>query len=399
MHVGSEANGGRQRRVGDAVRAPEWSRWNRSGEPWTVGIEEEVMLLDPVTWMPASRSEEVLATLDPEFAAHTSAETHGSAVELATSPHGTVGAAVGELSELRTRLAHALRALGLAGAGAGTHPLATWEDTEVSPGARYQFLYSELRELARREPTFALHVHVGVSDPDSAVRALNGVRERLPLLLALSANSPFWQGRDSGLASARIPVFQAFPRTGSPRHFDSYAEYVEAVDVLLRCDAIPEPTFLWWDARLQPALGTVEVRVMDAQTRVRDTAALVALVQSLVRREALGEPDDGPPIPPEVLEENRFLAARDGMRAAIVAPAEGGCVPVQHVLEQLLHECEPHADRLGCAEELAALRHLAAHPGDVRQRAIAARPGGLQGVAQALHGEFVASRAERVVPA
>jgi carboxylate-amine ligase len=374
-----------------------WSDWHRSSEPWTVGIEEEVMLLDPVTWMPASRSEEVLAALNPEFAAHTSAETHGSAIELATSPHRTVTGAVGQLADLRARLERALGGLGLAGAGAGTHPMATWEDTEVSPGARYQFLYSSLRELARREPTFALHVHVAVPDPAAAVRALNGVRERLPLLLALSANSPFWQGRDSGLASARIPVFQAFPRTGSPRHFDSYAEYVEAVDVLLRCDAIPEPTFVWWDARLQPALGTVEVRVMDAQTRVRDTAALVALVQSLVCREALGP--DRPPIPPEVIEENRFLAARDGTRAALVAPEAGRCVPVGAVLEQLLQECEPHARELRCAQELGAARQLAAQPGYARQRSIAARAEGLPGVLRALHGDFVAAQPEPVAPA
>ena len=106
------------------------------------------------------------------------------------------------------------------------------------------------------------------------------------MLLALSANSPFWQGRDTGLASARTPVFSTFPRTGIPRPFASYAEYVEAIDVLVRCEAIPEPTFLWWDARLQPRFGTLEVRVMDAQTRAPDTAALAALVQCIVRLEA-----------------------------------------------------------------------------------------------------------------
>ena len=370
--------------------------WNRDVTAWTVGVEEEVMLLDPITWQPASRSEEVLAALNPEIAAHTSAETHGSAVELATSPHETVAGAIGELAGLRERLAAALRSLGLAGAVSGTHPLATWEETEVSPGARYQFLYSSLRELARREPTFALHVHIAVPEPASAVRALNGVRERLPLQLALSANSPFWQGRDSGLASARIPVFQAFPRTGSPRHFDSYAEYVEAVDVLLRCDAIPEPTFLWWDARLQPVLGTIEVRVMDAQTRVRDTAALVALVQALVRREALGPPHAGPPIAPEVIEENRFLATRDGVRAALVAPEAGRCVPVRGVLDRLLAECEPHAHALGCTSQLAGVHQLVAHPGYDRQRAIAAQPEGLPGVLRALYGDFTAASAERL---
>jgi carboxylate-amine ligase len=378
---------------------PSWALWNRSSDAWTVGIEEEVMLLDPVTWMPASRSEEVLGALDPEVAAHTSAETHGSAVELATSPHATVAGAVSELAGLRERLAAELDDLDLAGASAGTHPLATWEETEVSPGARYQFLYASLRELARREPTFALHVHVAVPDPSSAVRALNGIRERLPLLLALSANSPFWQGRDSGLASARIPVFQAFPRTGAPRHFDSYAEYVEAVDVLLRCDAIPEPTFLWWDARLQPALGTVEVRVMDAQTRVRDTAALAALVQALVRREALAPPEPGPPISPEVIEENRFLATRDGIRAELVAPHEGRRLPAARALELLLGEVAPHAAALGCPAELAGVRRLASSPGYERQRAAAARPEGLAGVLRGLHGDFVTGRAEPAVRA
>ena len=159
------------------------------------------------------------------------------------------------------------------------------------------------------------------------MRALDGLREELPLLLALSANSPYWQGRDSGLASARIPVFQAFPRTGTPRAFGTYEAYVEAVDVLIRCDAIPEPTFLWWDARLQPRLGTIEVRIMDAQTRVRDTAALAALVQCLVRREALERADDREPLAPEVVEENRFLAARDGMDANSSTPTPAAACP------------------------------------------------------------------------
>jgi carboxylate-amine ligase len=377
-----------------------WSHWNRAGAeaPWTVGVEEEVMLLDPVTWMPSSRSEEVLAALDPEIAAHTAAETHGSVVELATSPHATVGEAMIQLAELRSGLAGQLGAMGMAAAVAGTHPLASWQDTEVSPGARYQFLYASMRELARREPTFALHVHVAVPDERAALRALNGMREELPLLLALSANSPFWQGRDSGLASARIPVFQAFPRTGTPRSFDSYEDYVEAVDVLIRCDAIPEPTFLWWDARLQPRLGTIEVRIMDAQTRVGDTAALVALVQCLVRREALGRDYATVPIAPEVLEENRFLASRDGMDAKFVDPDAGRCLPVADKLAEALQSCAPHAEWLCCQRELASVSALAERTGVQRQRAVASRAEGLRGVLRDMHGDFVSTRAEPAVP-
>jgi carboxylate-amine ligase len=370
---------------------PTWAAWNEAGAatPWTIGLEEEVMLLD-ADWMPASRSDEVLGALSPEIARSARAETHGSALELATDPHLTVGSAAAQLAALRRGLTAELEPMGLRAAAGGTHPLARWEDTEVSPGARYQFLYSSLRELARREPTFALHVHVAVPDPETAVRALNGLREHLPVLLALSANSPFWQGRDSGLASARTPVFQTFPRTGLPRHFDGYADYVEAIDVLLRCDAIPEPTFLWWDARLQPRLGTVEVRIMDVQSRVDDTAAVAALVQCLVHREALGAGHAATPV--EVLDENRFLAARDGIRAALVEPAAGRCVPVTERLDDLLAACAPHASELGCARELAFARRLARSPGAERQRAFAGGPEGLRGVLRGLAGEFASAR-------
>ena len=248
------------------------------------------MLLEP-DGSPAWRSEDVLRALPTELAEHTRGETHGLALELATNPHETVAAAANELRGMRAGLAETVRALGLRAAVAGTHPTVRAEEVEVSPGARYQYLHASLRELARREPTFALHVHVAVPDAELAVRALNGMRAHIPVLLALSANSPFTRGTDSGLASARTPVFQAFPRTGIPRAMDDYADYVEAIDVLIRCGAIPEPTFIWWDVRLQPRFGTLEVRVMDAQTRIRDTAALAALVQCLVRLEALDEPD------------------------------------------------------------------------------------------------------------
>jgi carboxylate-amine ligase len=267
------------------TRLPDWAEWN-AGAPWTVGIEEEVMLLDPRDWSLASRIGEVLQALPPAVAHSASAETHGSTLELASRPHATVAAAVGELVVLRAGLAAALAPLELRAAVSGTHPFAQWSEIEVSPGARYRSIYDSMRELARREPTFGLHVHVAVPDAESAVCALRGMRVHVPLLLALAANSPFWQGRDTGLASARVPIFDTFPRVGIPRRFSSYAEYVEAVDVLLRCDAFPEPTFLWWDVRLQPKLGTIELRIMDAQTRVADNAALAALVQCAVRLEA-----------------------------------------------------------------------------------------------------------------
>ena len=358
---------------------PAWAAWKQD-TAWTTGLEEEVMLVSPETWMPASRCEDVLGALPADVAECARAETHGSALELATAPSRTVGEAAAQLGGLRVSLASTLDGLGLRAASSGTHPTARWEDVEVSPGARYQFVHASMRELARREPTFGLHVHVAVPDPESALRALNAIRGHLPVFLALSANSPFWQGRDSGLASARTPIFQAFPRTGPPRWFSDYAEYVEAIDVLVRCDAIPEPTFLWWDARLQPRFGTLEVRIMDSQIGVADTAAIAALVQCLVRLEADREPVE---VAEEVLSENRFLAARDGMEARLVEPAMWRRRPVRERLAELVEACEPVARELGCSDELADVARLAAEPGAVRQRAMTRG-----GVVEALSDRF-----------
>ena len=380
---------------------PAWAEWSQAGasSPWTIGLEEEVMLLDPGDWSLASRIDDVLPALSRTVADHAAAETHGSALELFTGPRATAAAAAAELARLRAGLSSDLAPLGLRAAVAGTHPFAQWSDVEVSPGARYQTIYDSMRELARREPTFALHVHVAVPEAAAAVRALCGLRVHVPLMLALAANSPFWQGRDTGLASARVPVFGAFPRVGIPRAFDSYADYVEAVDVLLRCGAFPEPTFLWWDVRLQPKLGTIEVRIMDAQTRSFDNAALAALVQCVVRLEATeGYADQALACRPEVLDENRFLAVRDGMRSRFIDPGSGTRRDVADILDELLAACAPHAAELGCETELAAVATLAAEPGEQRQRELAGRDHGDAGgaglgmVVHALADEFTSRR-------
>ena len=301
---------------------------------------------------------------------------------------------------MRSELAKVIEPLGIRAAVAGTHPFTLWEDVEVSPGARYQFLYSSMRELARREPTFGLHVHVAVPNPEQAVRAYNRVRAHLPILLALSGNSPFWQGRDTGLCSMRTPLFQAFPRVGIPRQFRSYGDYVEAVDVLLRCDAFPEPTFLWWDVRLQPRFGTLEIRAMDAQTRVGDTAAIAALVQCLVRMEALeGHAGHALVTSPEVLDENRFIAARDGMAARLIDPGRECRRPAIEWVNELLAACAPHAADLGCSAELESVRGLAAATGAVRQRSRAGRGAAPQlgRLMRALHADFTSARSEPAI--
>jgi carboxylate-amine ligase len=334
------------------------------------------MLLDPDTWTLAQRAERVLGVLGDDLAGHCSAETHEAALELTTSPHATVAGAIAELGGLRARLARDAGALGLATAAAGMHPGEMAEDTQVSPAGRYQLVHRTMRGLARREPTFALHVHIGVEDPESAIRLLNRLRAHLPLLLALSASSPLWRGRATGLASNRTILFQAFPRTGLPRRFEEYADWVRSVDLLVRSGAIPDPTFIWWDVRPQPRFGTIEVRIMDAQPRLEATAALCALVQALSRLEL----EDGFASPQlvhaqEALAENRFLGARDGVSAELIDPARSLRVPVADLLADVLAAAAPHAAALGAADEFARLPALVRTPEAPRQEAQAARAG------------------------
>jgi carboxylate-amine ligase len=327
-----------------------WARWSGTApdRPWTVGVEEEVLLLDPRDWSAANRVGPALAALPPQLAARASHETHACVIELKTAVHATVADAVAELTDARRGVAAAVgEALGLRLAATGTHPWATAADVATTTSRRYREITATMRVLARREPTMAQHVHVSVPDGDTAVRALDGLRAELPVLLALSANSPFWFGGDSGFASMRTPVFGMFPRTGPPPHFGSYRRYVAALEPLLRARAILEPGFVWWDVRLRV-----------------------------------------PPAAASLLEENRFLAAREGMRARFLdARAPRGRRAAGEALGRLLDACEPIADRLGCTAELGGVPALAADPGDARQRRHAAA-GGLDGLLARLSAEF-----------
>lgn len=352
---------------------PRWARWNCNlGRRYTLGVEDEVMLLQPGRWSLAQSSDRVLASLSGELSLHTSPETHASVLELTTGVHLRVAKIVAELRCLRVRLKRELGAMGLAAAAAGTHPLTVAEDTRVSSAPRYRGLEGSMGALALREPTMALHVHVGVPAPEDAVRLLNGLRRHAPVLVALAANSPFLRGRDAGFASVRTVLFQGFPRTGLPRAFKSYADYVEAVDPLIGSGAIADPSFLWWDVRLQPALGTVELRMMDAQTSLGDVAPLVALIQSLSRLELEGRCSRAAVPGDEVLAENRFLAARDGMDSELIDLAGRRLIPVRRLLRELIAECRPHAVALGCADALEGVHRLAAVNGADRQRTVAA---------------------------
>ncbi len=369
---------------------PSWAGWNSAfAEPYTVGVEEEVLLLNPADFSLAQSSEKVLRRLSGALYAHSSPEMHAAVLELATGIHPDVAGAIQELSGLRTQLDREVRAMGLLAASLGTYPLSSNGETRISRAARSEIVGESMRMLARREPTLALHIHIGIPDPEDAIRVLNGLRRAVPMLLALSANSPYSRGQDTGFASARTVIFQGFPRTGTAREFVDYADYVRTVDTLIGSGALPDPSFLWWDVRLQPTLGTVEFRVMDSQLAVADTLPLIALVRALARVELEGEPMDT--VGPEALAENRFLAARDGLNARLIDPQKRALVPVKLLLEAELDRCCALAGPVTTGE-LERVRRLMAVNGAERQRRWARDYGLIELVSRAAHGLATANR-------
>jgi glutamate---cysteine ligase / carboxylate-amine ligase len=385
-----------------AANPDAWAAWRAhpSCEELTIGIEEEFMLLDPEDWSLSFRSDEVFAALPADLRDRVTVETHAAVMEIATGVHRRVGDAVTELAQLRDRVSRALASRGLRAAVAGTHPCAVASDTVLSSHPRYRHIGDSMRVLARREPTLATHVHVGVANPARAIRLLNGLRAHLPLLLALSANSPFWQGRPTGFASTRTTLFDAFPRSGLPRSFRDYDDWIATVERLLRSGAISDPSFLWWDVRLQPRYGTVEVRIMDGQSTLEDVAAIVALVQALASVE-LERRDDPDPEPrtSELIEESRFLAARDGMVALLIDARSGERVPAIDQLERTLGACLRHARRLFCERELEFVQRLVGHNGAVRQLAYAGRHGDLRRVTAELADAYFCTTCEHAISA
>ena len=264
------------------------------------------------------------------------------------------------------------RAVLQTGAGilaSGTHPSADEEDSAITHKERYEHIHYLLGDAAIT-PVTALHVHVGMPDAETAIRAFNGLRRELPLLLALAANSPFRHGRDTGLASAREVSLREWPRSGVPRAMRGFADFCEMSGLLTRAADVPDYTYFWWKLRPHPRLGTVEIRALDAQTSLSDTAALVALVHCLARNAADSPPTPGLDPPPELIEEGIFRAARFGVDAQL-PDAHGRPCPVSEILEDTLARVENRAHELGCVEELALLPELLQRGGGAStQRAI-----------------------------
>ncbi len=300
-------------------------------------------------------------------------ELHESVLEIATAPCADVPEAGAQLRGLRDRVRERAAAQDFAIAAAGTHPFARWEEQRISPRPRYRDLIAQLGFVARQEVIFGLHVHVGVDDPDKAIQVANGMRLHVPILQALSANSPFWGGEPTGMASARTPIFRQFPRVGMPPRYEDWEDWTRRIAFMIDAGMVADHTWFWWDVRISPGFGTVEVRSMDAQTRVEHTLALAALVQAMVKELAeahdAGEP--APDVAQELLSENKWQAARYGLEGELVDLPGAGRVQAADLARRLHERLRPHAQDLGAEEELDGLLELIdSGGGAARQRLV-----------------------------
>jgi carboxylate-amine ligase len=327
-------------------------------------VEEEFQIIGRESHELVSRIDEILLAFDDdqEHEGRVKPELLQSVVEVSTKVSGTVGEALEDLSRLRTRLRDVAGESDSLIASAGTHPFSRYEHQDVTDRPRYRELIEAMRWVAERELIFGLHVHVGLDSPDQAIACANAARTFLPELLALSVNSPFWQGRPTGLASTRTKVFEAFPRSGLPPAFSSYEEFELLVDRAIKTNSFPDYTFIWWDLRPHPRLGTIELRICDAQTRMDVVAALVALTQSLVATVAEEWERDGqvPLQPITLVAENKWRAARDGLHAELIDLEHDTERPAPEALRALAERCLPAARRLGCADELGTIETILA---------------------------------------
>jgi len=332
-------------------------------DPFTLGVEEEYMLLDPESFDLVQHIDTVLdAVQGDELADRINSELMQSVLEIATPVCRTAADVMRELTTLRGYVRDVADGQGLRVGSAGTHPFSLFERQRITAKDRYHALIDQLQYVARRELIFGMHIHVAVDDPDKAIQVVNGLLPHLSPLLALSASSPFWRGEPTGLASSRQIVFSAFPRSGPPPRFRDYDDYAAVVGQLERTGCIADYTHIWWDIRPHPKWGTIEVRICDAVTRLEDAVAIAAYCQAVVK--ALSDRyDAGDEIPTYhriLTTENKWLAARYGLDAPVMDLATGrrNRIPIAKLVRRTLRELEPYARELGSERELEGIEAL-----------------------------------------
>jgi carboxylate-amine ligase len=372
--------------------------WNPSRGA-TLGIEWELQLIDSSSKLLRQDAREVLEALADAGGGGEEARIHHefmqSTVEIVTGICSTVSEAKRDLAATIAQLQRITDMRGTMLTCAGTHPVSDWRDAKMVPIQRYAELVEQMQWLARRIQTFGVHVHVGLRDGSRAIPIVNALAVYLPHFLALTASSPFWGGHDTGLASSRAVIFGGLPTAGPPQLLADWSEFEEYMDTLLRAGTIRSIKEVWWDVRPQPDFGTVEIRMFDGVPTLHEVGMVGALSQSLVQLfdRQLDRGYTLPRRPPWVVRDNKWRATRYGLDAIVITDDSGYTAPLRDELYELLAELRPVADRLGCTAELEVVSEvLDCGASYERQRAVAAKGGGLTDVVDALVTEFAEDR-------
>jgi carboxylate-amine ligase len=357
--------------------------------PFALGVEEELLLIDPVTRQPANVASELLARVMPAAGA-IAPDVYEALIECSTPVVRSAPEGAAALAARRDEL----QAAGATLMGAGLHPCGAFGEVVHVAGERYDAILDEMRGLLTRTPTAAVHVHVGMPDAETAILVHNRLRAHLPLLQALSAHSPYWHGRDSGFASARSMVFRAFPRAIIPPEFAGWEDYADLVEWWTATADVPDYTYLWWDVRPSPRLGTVEVRAMDAQSRLDSVTGLAALVHALAAACADGAQERTPPA--EALAESSFRAGRDGIQATIWW--RGRLRPIREVGADALALARPYARDLDGEDALEEVERILREGGGATRMRAAHAAGGFEEVLARLAAETAAYSTQTTSP-
>src|SRR5438132_8273486 len=332
-------------------------------DAYTLGVEEEYMLVDVETYDLVQHVDTVLAAVaGHELEPRINSELMQSVLEVATPVCHTPAGVQQQLLRIRRYVTDVAREKGLRVGSAGTHPFSLFERQRITAKDRYRAMVDRMQYIARRELIFGMHVHVAVDEPEKAIQVVNALIAHLAELVALSASSPFWRGEATGLASSRHMVYAALPRSGPPPRFRSYADYAEVVGQLERTGCIADYTHIWWDIRLHPRLGTIEIRICDAVTQLEDVIALTAFCQALVKHysERYDADEEIPSFHRILTTENKWLAARYGLEAPVMDLVTGrrNRIPVAQTIRRTLELAEPHARELGSEQELAGIEDI-----------------------------------------
>jgi carboxylate-amine ligase len=327
---------------------------------FTLGIEEEFAIIDPETRELRSHIQEILEYGKVILKEQIKPEMHQSVVELGTEICQSVVDARAHVIDLRSRLAELAARSGLKIASVGTHPFSHWRDQLITQGERYHEIVKDMQQLARANLIFGLHVHVGIPDRDLAIHVMNQARYFLPHIYALSVNSPFWVGKDTGLKGYRLKVFERFPRTGIPDAFESLSEYEDYCKLLVKTGCVDNAKKIWWDIRLHPFFDTLEVRVCDAQSRVDDTLAIAALIQAVIVKlhKLLSSNITFRVYRRRLLDENRWRASRYGIDGKLIDFGKETEVDARSLLNELLEFVSTEVNELGTGNEMAHIERI-----------------------------------------